>query len=684
MKRIIGYARILAALITLSLTAPAAFADTAVMDESMLVTAHGPKKLMSQTPGGTAIMEGELIEKLMPTSITNALTRLPGIDKSSDSAWGSAINIRGLGRNRVVFLIDGTRVNTATDINAQFGLVNTADIERIEILKGPVSALYGSGSLGGVVNVITKGRKKPEEKGLSGETGLGWASNPKGVTASAGLTASGEKGWLNLSGSHRDYDSTKDGDGKTIHNSQFKDQSISVKGGYEWNPTHTTRFQYQRVEGEEIGIPGKGLALPQGPDATYPDTYRELFCVDHSITPGQGVLTRSDLTVYHQTIDRNVRLDNFPAASPMNAIKPSATHETTGAKWVNLLSFDNHQLTTGLDLWNWEIDTRREKHLKNGKVGVDTPLADASQLSAGLFAEEEVPLSGSVTLNAGGRLDWIRAESDPLYDWIIPPASAITPKLKREGETTHDTSWNAHLGLTWQAGNNLSLTTLAASSYRAPDLMDRFKYIALSGGAALYGNPDLDPERSLFFETGLHYTTAPVLLSASVYANRVDDLIVEKRESPTIHRMSNVDEALLLGAELDARVKATAMLSLFGNVAFTRGENRTADEPLPFIPPVSGIVGASVAPTSTFDTEANVTWAARQTRVAHGDVESPGWATLNLRCNYRIKAMGTHHTLTAGVDNILDNTYRNHLSTSRGVDLNEAGVRFYTQWKMEF
>lgn len=124
--------------------------------ENMVVSARGTEHQISQTPGGVGVVNEKVIFKTQPTSITNVTTRIPGVDKISDSAWGSAINIRGLGRNRVVFLIDGCRVNTATDINAQFGLIDPQEIERIEVLKGPISALYGSGSIGGIVNIITK------------------------------------------------------------------------------------------------------------------------------------------------------------------------------------------------------------------------------------------------------------------------------------------------------------------------------------------------------------------------------------------------------------------------------------------------------------------------------------------------------------------------------------------------
>ena len=134
------------ALLLVALTAVTAFsgdsdenAKTAIL-EQMIVTARATGRPVSQTPGGVGVVESEEIFEQQPVSLTNIITRIPGVNKSSDSAWGSAVNIRGLGRNRVVFVIDGSRVNTATDINAQFGLVNPSDIERIEVVRGPGAA----------------------------------------------------------------------------------------------------------------------------------------------------------------------------------------------------------------------------------------------------------------------------------------------------------------------------------------------------------------------------------------------------------------------------------------------------------------------------------------------------------------------------------------------------------------
>ena len=132
---------------------PSAFMP--VMDP-VVVIARGREQPASATPGGVASVYSQEIFSIKPAGISEMASQIPGAYASPDSLWGADINIRGLGRNRIVVLIDGCRVNTATDINAQLGLIDPMDIERIEVLKGPVSALYGSGVLGGVINIITK------------------------------------------------------------------------------------------------------------------------------------------------------------------------------------------------------------------------------------------------------------------------------------------------------------------------------------------------------------------------------------------------------------------------------------------------------------------------------------------------------------------------------------------------
>jgi len=158
------------ACVLLALAGEALAAETSkasTLDE-VLVTARGIPSPASKTPGSVGVVTAEDIRESGPVSVADALARIPGVTKTGDSAWGADVSIRGLGRDQVVVLIDGVRVNTTTDINGRLGVVNQNDIERIEVLKGPISALYGSGSIGGVVNIITKKGRFTKEGELHG------------------------------------------------------------------------------------------------------------------------------------------------------------------------------------------------------------------------------------------------------------------------------------------------------------------------------------------------------------------------------------------------------------------------------------------------------------------------------------------------------------------------------------
>lgn len=657
---------------------------TPILDE-VIVSARGTDSLISQTPGGVGVVTRDAIAEQQPVSLTDAARRIPGVETSSDAAWGSAINIRGLGRNSVVFLIDGCRVNTATDINGQFGMIPPGDIERIEVLKGPISALYGSGAIGGVVNVITKkGRFAPSPQ-WHGNAAVAWNGNPEGTESRLDLSFNHPDVWTYAAGSYRDFNSYDSGDGERIANSQFRDAYGKAAVGCRWSDLNTTEFQAQYFEGRNIGIPGKGLSLPEGPDVTYPRTSRALLHLTHTLSPESGSLSESRLNLFYQKIQRRARLDDFPAAAPLAENRPGADHATWGLKWQNVLELDAHTLVAGLDLWQWDIgDSERYKRFKNGLSGVDSSLGDLKQFSGGVFAEDDWAFGDDWKLNLGGRLDYIAAESDDLYSWIDPPSPATPVVLKREGEDYDDIGWNAHIGLTWNFWRDWSMTAISAAGYRAPDLMDRFKYINLGGGIELYGNPELDPERSLFFEYGLHYVSKRLRLSASAYANCLDDLITEKAVSDTVRQMQNVDEARIYGAEASGEWWFAPVWSVYANLAYTDGENTTTDEPLPFIPPLNGLLGLRWEPNAGWWGRIEMEWAAEQDDAPDDREQSAGWTTVNLRAGYRFQTAGLRHAVMAGVDNLFDRDYRNYLATSRGIELKEPGLSLLATYTIGF
>ncbi|MGD8563132.1 MAG: TonB-dependent receptor plug domain-containing protein, partial [Desulfarculaceae bacterium] len=182
---------LLGAALAMSIGAATAWADSSPQEASKkeqysatldktVITARGVESTVSQTPGGVGVLHAEEIAIDQPISISDEMARIPGVNITSDSAWGSEVNIRGLGRGSLVFNVDGARVNTATQVGAQFGTINPNEVERVEVLKGPISALYGSGSIGGVVNVITRGGEFTSEPMRRSYVTGSYTSNPDG------------------------------------------------------------------------------------------------------------------------------------------------------------------------------------------------------------------------------------------------------------------------------------------------------------------------------------------------------------------------------------------------------------------------------------------------------------------------------------------------------------------------
>lgn len=636
--------------------------------EPVTVTARGFGAQVSRTPGGVGVVDSEEIAETDPVSVTNVLARVPGVDLSSDSPWGSDIVIRGSSRDSVVFLIDGNRVNVTTDINGRFGLINPEDIERVEVLKGPVSVLYGSGSTGGVVNIITKKGRFTDAPEWHGGLALGGSTNPAGADTALNLSYNSPSAWLYGSGAWRDHGNSFSGGGQVIPNSQYEDFYGKLAGGYKWNDLQTSEIQYQHLDGSEIGIPGKGTStLPSNADVTLAHNDRRLVDFTHTFRPEDSALKESVLKLSYQLLVRNPRIDNFTSGTNL-WLKPSADHETLSANWRNRLELGDHTLVAGLEAWNWYMVSTRDKMTTGGVLTTDKPTPDTNQLSTGVFAEDDWKLSEAWTLNVGARLDRM----------------AIDARNATLSDDREDYSWAGHLGLTWLFAKDWSMTGLAAASYRAPNILERYKNIALGGGVSEIGDPGLKPERSNFFEYGLHYTGQTLRSTTSLYANFVDDYISSQQISATLYQMANVSKAEIYGAEQELEWDFAQGWTAYGNVAYAEGRDVSTGQWLRFVAPLNGLVGVRQRLDSGFWWAVEDEWAAEQGNVPSGTAKGEAWNTVNVRGGYDFLVSGLRNEVVVGVTNLCDTSYHNYLATSRGIELREPGVGLYATWRLSF
>ena len=647
-------------------------------DDQIVVTARGYDKPVSATPGGVGIVTADEIQKTNPVSVSDALQDIPGVNKSSDGAWGSEISIRGATREKVVLLIDGSRINTATDIGAQFGTINPFSVERMEVLKGPISSLYGSGTIGGVVNVITRTGKFTGTPGFESGIAVSGESNAPGLNTYGFTSYNSSSLYVFGSGGYRTHESYKSGNGSEIDNSGFSDAQGTVNMGVKPAANHTLEIRTQYYRGWDIGVPGAKDAVPAtAVKATSPATDRALVSADYSFEPGMDIWKKSLLHMYWQYIGRSMEIQN-PSTSPFVKLEPEADHNTYGTSWSNTLGIGDHAIVTGAEIWFRTYRGERIKNRANGTHVKDKPLPDCSFLSTGLFAEDDWSL-GDFTLNFGARGDYILVSNDKTYKQIDPLVAANYWSEKK----VHDYSWNAHAGITYSIVEQLTTTALAASGYRAASLEERYKYIA--GTVEKFGNPDLDPERSFFLEYGLHLTTDRVKSNASVYANILRDLIAEQQTSATRTDLVNVNKALLWGTEYDIDVKIIKPLSVHGDLSWIRGRDTKNDKDLPSIAPLRLTGGVRYASSFGLSAFFDAVYTAGQDKVPSGIKTSDDWVRLDTGIAWTVKAFQAEHRLFLNCTNLLNSAYHDYLTTSKtGISFDEPGRSFKGGYSVVF
>ncbi len=632
-------------------------AETFTLDP-VIISARGRASSVKLNPGGTAVVESEAISEGTKISVADVLSSVPGITVSGDSLWGRDVSIRGLSGTSVIVLIDGKRINTSTDINARLGLINTKDIERVEVLKGPVSSLYGSGSTGGIINIITRKGSFTKEPEFQGRLSQSLSSNPSGYDGYANLNHSSDNFWLSGSAGYRNFDDYQAGGSHDIPNSSFTDRQGRVAAGLKATPDLTLEMQFMRLEAADVGIPGGPSTLPRAARVRYPRTAQTIASLDANLKTGTSFLRELQAALYYNTIERRVLVDEIGPLSPISMILPEADHQTHGGKVQGLFQAGDHALVCGLDAWSWGIESKRSRFLKNGNVLIDAAVPKSRQTSIGFFAEDDWKISSDWTINTGVRADFITTSNK---------AGNGFPESNRE-----NFGWNVHAGLTWQMNPQWSQSLLLASSYRAADILERFKLIDLGGGQVVRGNPGLDTEKSLFAEYGLHYRSSLFRGDLRTFYNNILDYVVEQRVSPTVLVMSNVGRALLYGAELEGRLRFADDWTMFASVAAIVGRDEIKKEPLPKIPPVSGKIGLEYAVAGWWARVESL-WAAAQSETPAGVAGTSGYALLNAGAGHMFKTGRIQHETSLLLNNIFNARHRNHLANSRGIVLYEPG-----------
>ena len=508
---------------------------SAVALDPVVVTGTRTEHRLSDSPVEVQVITAQDIARTGARDLAELLEREGSVHVTRAAGRGSTIEIQGLSSEHVLILINGRRligrVNGAIDLSR----IRVAEIQRVEIVKGATSALYGSDALGGVVNIITRKGAEPLTFTLRGsERGdadmfayAGWAGRDAGVQASGGLSR--------VQAFDRDR-STPSEDGVDSEAGFF-----SLSGDWQMSRRANlgAHFAYSLEDTERLdGATQAGLF----------ETRKRIEEVRGGLSPefelGDATTLKTDL-YYHRYFDQYLQ-------QSVNSNATTADEETIDQIVAGSAQIDHqledHRIALGLDLQTERLQADRiDETAERDRVAV--------------FVQDEwnLPMLG-LTIVPGLRFD-----DDSQF------GHATTPKIAVRYDLT--SNWMLRPG--WGEG------------FRAPDfkqLLLRFDNPAV--GYRVEGNPALRPERSRGFNLSTTwYASTTSSLHVSAYHQDVDDLIqVEQTTSDTdagvVFTYNNVASARLSGVDLQTQWHPIAPLQLKLGYGYLRSRDRDTGERL--------------------------------------------------------------------------------------------------------
>jgi len=664
------------------------------------VTSTRFEQLIRDIPLSLEVVNKDYITGTASVSIPDAIQNLPGITIARDGIWGTDISIRGLGRQNIVTLVDGNRIETASNHAATLDLVDINDIDKIEIIKGGISSLYGTGAEGGVVNITTKTGTYSENFSLAGSLITGYNSVNAGGSGYLSLITSSPNWYAKISGTLRSAENTNTPIGVLL-NSQYNDNNISAAIGYKPFEKQELLIKYQRFHGEDIGIPGASV-FPTAATAKYLLAERDMYSAEYLFKDLFPSLSNLSIKYFFQQIKRDVELTVTPNPTTTQIITPSAVHSTNGIQFQSewTLNEFNH-LVGGIDIWQRGFKGTRETKLEAPgliKITEDFPVPNSDYLSSGIYAQDEANLLDSkLKVSLGGRYDFIRITNDN----ALNPSYTITNGVINDtshsslssfnSSTSQNKSWSGNIGILYSLLKDLDFTFNLAHAFRSPVQEERFQYINLGGNSNIYlGNPNLNPEQGNFMDLGVRIWKSDLSFKGNIFYNNITDLITDIPTDSTInnqkiYRKGNVGKARLYGYDLGFEYNIWRTFVTFGDVSYVRGVDLLNHTDLSQIAPLNGRLGLRFPIIMYLNAEASSTLFAKQERTGTGDVATPGYAVFDIHLSTDLIDWNLiHFRLFGGMENILNKAYREYLSTNRGFIKDEPGRNFFLKLQVNW
>ncbi len=633
--------------------------DTATLDiavsvapirEDVTVTASSTEETVAEAIRPTTVVDAIELTERVATGLGDVLEYQPGVAKRSFGPGSTRPIIRGFDGDRVLVLQDNLPIGSVGSQSGDHGEpVNVLNLERVEIVRGPATLLYGSNALGGVVNTIT-GRETAPSEPRGYLTGYGGSNNRQRGGAAGFEMPIGSRFTLFADGGggrSEDYETPL---GRVV-NSQTRSYDGSAGFGY-----FGDKFYFKLKAGYDnrlYGVPFAGLF--EGEEEAEGEAV--------SVRPAGDILPPDLEDVAN--ISLRMRRQNFRFSGGLRDLENSFVSgvqmfaeysdyqhkELEGAEVGTV--FDNDQFSyravfeqqrRGLLSGRFGFQGLNRDYLTTGAEALAPPV---TQTGFAVFALEELNFERTV-VQFGGRVETNRYRPDGLRN-------------------RNFTGFSGSVGVRYRLFEGGSLVGSFAHSYRSPALEELYNFGAHIGTLTFeVGNQDLTREQSNAADFGFRYAGNRLRLEANGYFYRISDFVFlaptgEIEDNLPVANYSQAD-ARFTGAEIGGDF-AVIKNRLLLNATFDTVNARLTDTdtPLPRIPPSRARVGVEFI-AGGLRVQPEAVFVSDQSEIFTNETPTAGYGIFNLRGTYTIPTAHFAHIISVSGFNLNDRLYRNHTS----------------------
>ena len=545
-----------------------------------------------------------------PTDLTEMVSQVPSVSENGQGGLFQTYSIRGVSRQRVLTLVSGMRIVSDRRAGTSGSFVDPLLMGSVDVLRGPSSTYWGSGALGGVVQVFPR-------RFDDWSVASGYASQGNEWNLAAGW---GKGGW-SAGVAHRQADDSETPAGETL-NSAFKQTSGTVQGS--WSSGH---YQYDL---QAVASAGRdiGKANTDFPERTtiYPE--------ENHLLVRFGMRSEADWSLDAWIHPNDLETHVLESEVSESTVDNSAFD--LGLNWQKQIQIGPKVMTRfGLDYFgrrSVDADETTED-LISGEVLRQQTLDSGTEDEAAAYGALEWNWGSTVVL-AGGRFTWDRQ------------TNADQPSVT-------NTAGSGFVGAVVPLGNGFEFVSNAGTGLRFPSLSERF-FSGVTGRGEVVGNPNLDPERSLNLDAGLHWYGKSLYLSGYIFHNDISDYIERVEVEPDLLTFVNLTSGTIQGVELEGFYQFNGAWSFSFGGHLIDGEN-DMNEPLADIPANRAYLGGKWS-AGKWMWEGRWEQRAERSDFGSGEKPIPAASLLSMSLAYQVRE---DLAITLTGRNLLDEEYFN-------------------------